>query len=92
MKVLITGVAGFIGSHLGGRLLADGHEVRLDNLDRQDPAGERPGYLARDVELQVGDARAGDVCIDVGAHIGYYTMLASRVAGPGGHVYAFEPS
>ena len=33
MKVLITGGAGFIGSHLAERLLADGHEVMvLDNL------------------------------------------------------------
>src|SRR4051794_41178218 len=34
----------------------------------------------------------GDVCLDIGAHIGYYTLLASRVVGPRGHVYAFEPS
>lgn len=33
----------------------------------------------------------GDVCVDVGAHVGYYTLLASRVVGPAGHVYAFEP-
>ncbi len=33
MKVLITGVAGFIGSHLADRFLADGHEVvGIDNL------------------------------------------------------------
>lgn len=33
MRVLITGVAGFIGSHLAERLLADGHEVwGIDNL------------------------------------------------------------
>jgi len=59
MRVLITGGAGFIGSHLADRLLAEGHEVRaLDNLDRQvHPAGERPDYLAGDVELQVGDVR-----------------------------------
>lgn len=33
-SLLITGGAGFIGSHLGARLLASGHRVRvLDNLD-----------------------------------------------------------
>src|SRR6266550_1706763 len=59
MRVLITGGAGFIGSHLADRLLADGHEVRaLDNLDRQvHPGGERPGYLDAAVELQTGDVR-----------------------------------
>jgi dTDP-L-rhamnose 4-epimerase len=59
MRVLITGGAGFIGSHLADRLLAEGHEVRaLDSLDRQvHPDGERPGYLAGDVELHTGDVR-----------------------------------
>ena len=35
---------------------------------------------------------AGDVCIDIGAHVGYYTLLASKLVGPRGRVYAFEPS
>jgi len=62
MKVLITGGAGFIGSHLADRLLADGHELRaLDNLDPQaHPQGERPDYLDPDVELQNGDVRDRD--------------------------------
>jgi FkbM family methyltransferase len=34
----------------------------------------------------------GDVCLDIGAHIGYFTLLASRLVGSAGHVYAFEPS
>jgi dTDP-L-rhamnose 4-epimerase len=59
MRVLITGGAGFIGSHFADRLLADGHEVRaLDNLDPQvHPDGERPAYLDDAVELRVGDVR-----------------------------------
>jgi dTDP-L-rhamnose 4-epimerase len=59
MRVLITGGAGFIGSHFADRLLAEGHEVRaLDNLDPQvHPDGSRPAYLDPEVELQVGDVR-----------------------------------
>jgi FkbM family methyltransferase len=34
----------------------------------------------------------GDVCVDVGAHVGYFTLLASKLVGDTGHVYAFEPS
>jgi dTDP-L-rhamnose 4-epimerase len=58
-KVLITGGAGFIGSHLARRLLGAGHSVRaLDSLDRQvHPEGTRPEYLDDEVELIEGDVR-----------------------------------
>jgi len=62
MRVLITGGAGFIGSHLADRLLADGHEVRaLDDLDPQvHEGGARPDYLNPAVELVVADVRDHD--------------------------------
>jgi len=37
-------------------------------------------------------AKPGMVVVDIGAHVGYYTVLLSRLVGPLGHVYAFEPS
>ncbi|HXT34240.1 MAG TPA: NAD-dependent epimerase/dehydratase family protein, partial [Chloroflexota bacterium] len=62
MRVLITGGAGFIGSHLTDDLLARNYTVRvLDNLTPQvhgpsEGAGPaRPSYLSQEVELQVGD-------------------------------------
>ncbi len=59
-KVLITGGAGFIGSHLADELLRAGYRVRvLDNLSEQvhGPGAQRPAYLDREAELMVGDVR-----------------------------------
>jgi FkbM family methyltransferase len=36
--------------------------------------------------------RFGSVVYDIGAHFGYYTLLASRLVGSAGRVFAFEPS
>lgn len=59
-RVLITGGAGFIGSHLADELLEQGYQVRvLDCLLPQvhGPDAQRPEYLSPDVELIVGDVR-----------------------------------
>tara|TARA_B110001452_G_scaffold157073_1_gene130721 strand:- start:2458 stop:3282 length:825 start_codon:yes stop_codon:yes gene_type:complete len=34
----------------------------------------------------------GDVLIDIGAHIGYFSLLASELVGSNGMVYSFEPT
>ena len=33
----------------------------------------------------------GDIVIDVGAHVGYYTLLMAQLVGKNGKVYSFEP-
>lgn len=57
-QILITGGAGFIGSHLADELLRNGHRVRvLDNLAAQvhGEGAKRPDYLDPEVEFVKGD-------------------------------------
>ncbi len=61
-RILITGGAGFIGSHVTDDLLTHGHEVRvLDSIAPRVHGGQRPSYLNPGAELLVGDIRDGAV-------------------------------
>ena len=48
-------------------------------------------YEKYETELFKKLIRKGMVVVDVGANIGYYTLLAARCVGEGGKVFAFEP-
>ncbi len=57
-KVLVTGGAGFVGSHVVDALLKHGHDVRVyDNLTPQVHPSGLPDYIARNVEVLRGDMR-----------------------------------
>jgi len=65
-RILITGGAGFIGSHLADELLRHGHQVKaLDNLSPQvhGPGASKPAYLHPDVEFILGDVRDKETVI-----------------------------
>ena len=56
-EILITGGAGFIGSHLADELIAHGYRVRVLDamLSQVHGDAERPSYLHPDVNLIHGD-------------------------------------
>ena len=85
-RVLVTGGAGFIGSHLCARLLAEGDEVTaLDDLS----TGSRENLPAdvRLVEADVADADAVHTCVAAGfdavLHVAGQASIATSYASPG---------
>jgi len=92
MLILITGGAGFIGSHLADDLLHRGHRVRaLDNLSPQvhGQDASRPSYLHRDVELIHGDVRDATAVRRALAEVDAVYHFAAAV-GVGQSMYEIE--
>jgi dTDP-L-rhamnose 4-epimerase len=87
-RILITGGAGFIGSHLADELLSAGYRVRaLDSLVPQvhEQRG-RPSYLDDDVELIVGDVRNAETVARALDGVDAVVHLAAQV-GVGQSMY-----
>lgn len=51
----------------------------------------RLGVDYQDIYFLKSLVRPGDYCIDIGAHLGYFTIELSRICGINGQVYAIEP-
>jgi dTDP-L-rhamnose 4-epimerase len=87
-RVLITGGAGFIGSHLADELLRAGYAVRaLDVLVEQVHGdSQRPDYLDSEIELIPGDIRNPEVVRGALEGVDAVVHLAARV-GVGQSMY-----
>lgn len=49
------------------------------------------GYQRSDVAMLLSFVRAGDCCLDIGAHIGLFSVRLGKAVGAAGRVVAFEP-
>lgn len=86
-RVLVTGGAGFVGSHVVDALLKQGHAIRIyDNLTPQVHPDGMPEYLSRDVEFIRGDMRNRDFLRSAISGIDVIFHLAAAV-GVGQSMY-----
>ncbi len=69
------------GPAKGLRFDAGADTVRFEKGDYEQPVQQALASLAR----------PGDVCYDIGANLGFFSILLGRLVGPTGVVHAFEP-
>ncbi len=62
-------------------------------LDKNDSLGLSVFKIYEEFEtnLFIHEIKPGEIVVDAGANIGYYTVIFSKLVGEGGRVYAFEP-
>lgn len=87
IRCLVTGGAGFIGSHVSESLVSRGHFVRVvDNLSTGSPA--KLAHLGPAIEFVEGDIRDPDVCdrvtdgVDVVFHLAALPSVPRSMADP----------
>ena len=81
MRVLITGIEGFVGGHLCERLSAEGHEVWGTTLE--DPPPDRPRWLRCDVrDLDQVRGALRESAADAVVHLAARSSVAESHADP----------
>lgn len=96
---LARGLAARARARIEQRLTSGGDPclVRLEGVTLRVPLPLATAFVDRRFDpLTIGRlshvVRPGMLAVDVGAHVGFYTLLLARLVGPGGRVVAVEPA
>lgn len=86
-------LSSFVNSLKPEYVVADGH---IMFIDKSDDFVSQELIISKSWErfqtsLFKKHVKKGDIVLDIGAHIGWYTLQAARIVGSTGRVYAFEP-
>jgi len=82
----------WLGSRLPESAIVQGHKMFFPSHFHKAYLEMISGYHPYMTRAMLDLCKPGMRVIDLGANIGYYTLLAARSVGPEGHVYAFEPN
>lgn len=89
MKELIYNLLDIASMGRGLKRTINGHRLRLPTRYFRYFPNE---YEAENFEFLEDSCKPGSVVIDIGAHIGLFSVIASQITGTTGKVYAFEPA
>lgn len=89
---LIKNVNEFALSHIHSDFAnVQGHKMLLDPNDSLN-LSIKEIHEPFETELIKNQINENDIVIDIGAHIGYYTLVMAKLVGKNGKVFAFEPN
>jgi FkbM family methyltransferase len=74
-------------------IMIDNHKLYIDKLDNvvSQELIQSNKWEKLQTSIFKQNIKKGNIVVDVGAHIGYYTLIAADIVGKKGKVYAFEP-
>ena len=77
---------------VNGIFVLNGQRMVLANSDRYPPIDMAMGEFEKQTVKIIEDTlRSGMTMIDIGAHVGYFSLLGASLVGDEGKIYAFEP-
>lgn len=71
--------------------MVHGHKMYLDDKDSLGLLSNNGIFEEQEVAVVKEQVKSGDTVLDIGANIGYYTLIFAKLVGKQGKVFAFEP-